>query len=86
MLVGTPMGEPSSCAQAASVCLDAEQNFHVQRERAHGDSSRIASKGFVDDLFFCYAYDRRERVWPRREAEELLRASRDIFPAPLSLK
>ena len=44
------MGEPGSCAQANGVCLHAEQTYHVERERAFGDSARIASSGFVDDL------------------------------------
>ena len=48
--MGAPMGEPGSCAQANGVCLHAEQTYHVERERAFGDSARIASSGFVDDL------------------------------------
>ena len=79
------MGEPG-CAQANSVCLDAEQRFHVARESAYGDSARIATLGFVDDMLFRYAYDRAGRVWTRAEAVEMLEQSRTMFPAPLSLE
>lgn len=86
MLCGTPMGEPASCAQANSVCMDAEQRFMTERERVAGDSARVATVGFVDDIFPKYAYDREGRIWPRREAEELLAATRSMYPAPLSLE
>jgi hypothetical protein len=80
------MGEPSSCAQANSVCLDAEQRFHTARDASHGDSARITTLGFVDDLFFAYAYDRAGRVWSAAEARELLAASCSMYPPPLALE
>ena len=79
-------GSSWGCAQANSVCMDAEQRFHVERERSHGDSARIATLGFVDDLFFAYAYDRAGRVWTKAEAQALLASSNSMFPAPLELE
>ena len=86
MLVGTPMGEPASCAQANAVCQDAEQIAHIQRESACGDSERIANLGFVDDMLYKFAYDRADRGWTRQQANELLEAATSMFPAPLSLE
>ena len=68
------------------MCLDAEQRFHVQRELVGGDSARIASLGFVDDLFYRYGHDPKGRVWPRAEAVKMLRESRSMYPAPLTLE
>jgi hypothetical protein len=80
------MGEPASCAQANSVCLDAEQTYMTNRERVRGDSARIASVGFVDDMHFRFAYDRQDLLWTRQEAEDMLVESRTIYPAPLVLE
>ena len=86
MLVGTPMGEPASCAQANAVCQDAEQIAHIQRESACGDSECIANLGFVDDMLYKFAFDRADRGWTRQQANELLEAATSMFPAPLSLE
>ena len=86
MLLGAPMGEPASCAQALSVCLHAEQSFHTTRETAEGDSARDASLGFVDDMQFRYGYELSDRVWTRASARELLEQSRAIYPPPLELE
>ena len=83
---GAPMGEPASCAQANAVCMHAEQQFHRARERECGDSARIASLAFVDDLQPRVGYDMDDRVWTRRDAEALLDDIRGMYPPPLSLE
>ena len=74
------------CAQALSVCVQAEQLFHTQRESEVGDSARIASLGFVDDLQFKYAYELSDRGWTRAAARAMLEQSRTLFPPPLTLE
>ena len=83
---GAPMGEPASCAQANAVCMHAEQRFHRARERECGDSARIASLAFVDDLQPRVGYDMDDCVWTRQEAEALLDDIRGMYPPPLSLE
>ena len=83
---GAPMGEPGSCASANGVCLSAEQAFRDRREQECGDSARISTIGFVDDIQFRFAYDVQGRVWPRAEAEQMCAQVHDVYPPPLSLE
>ena len=78
--------ECTDCAQANAVCMHAEQRFHRARERECGDSARIASLAFVDDLQPRVGYDMDDRVWTRQEAEALLDDIRGMYPPPLSLE
>ena len=80
------MGEPASCAQANSVCLHAEQTHWARRQAAFGDSARIDSFGFVDDMHFRFAFDPLGRVWPKHEALELLAEMLVVYPPPLVLE
>ncbi len=68
------------------MCLHAEQLFHVAREREAGDSARIGSLGFVDDLQYKYGYDLQDRAWTKQEALDLLESSRTMYPPPLELE
>ena len=68
------------------MCLHAEQTYHVERERVFGDSARIASSGFVDDLHTRFAYDPLGRVWPRVEAEAMTTEMSVLYPPPLALE
>ena len=83
---GAPMGEPSSCASANGVCLDAEQTYRSKREEQYGDSARISTIGFVDDIQFRFAYDVKGRVWPKAEAVEMCSQVHEVYPPPLSLE
>jgi hypothetical protein len=86
MLMGTPMGEPGSCAQANGVCLDAEQSFVESRELTVGDSERVCTVGFMDDLHFRLMYDLKGILWTKESAEAMMRECESLYPAPLSLE
>ena len=83
---GAPMGEPSSCAQANAVAMNAEQNYLTQRERDHEDGSRVRTLGFVDDMHFRFAYDTQGRIWTKESAQEMSRTAETLYPAPLTLE
>ena len=85
-LRGAPMGEPGSCAQANGVALHAEQSYLAQREKEHGDGARVATLGFVDDMQFRFAYDRRGHVWSQASAVRMAAEADAVYPAPLSLE
>ena len=85
-LRGAPMGEPGSCAQANGVALHAEQSFLDQRERKCGDGARVATLGFVDDMQFRFAYDKRGLVWSQESAEQMAAEADAVYPAPLELE
>ena len=83
---GAPMGEPGSCAQANGVALHAEQQFVAQRDGCQGDGARVATLGFVDDMHFRFAFDRRGKLWSKESALELAAAAETLYPAPLELE
>ena len=85
-LRGAPMGEPGSCAQANGVALHAEQQFVAERQKCPGDGARVATLGFVDDMHFRFAFDRKGKVWTRASAVQLAEAAETMYPAPLELE
>ena len=85
-LRGAPMGEPGSCAQANGVGLHAEQQFLAERQRCQGDGARVATLGFVDDMHFRFAFDRRGKVWSKASAVQMAVEAEGLYPAPLELE
>ena len=83
---GAPMGEPGSCSSANGVCIHGEQTWLAQRELQYGDSARVDTIGFVDDIQFRFAYDVQGRVWPKSEALEMCKQVHNVYPPPLSLE
>ena len=81
--MGTPMGEPGSCAKANGVCLDDELNADAEREKRYGDSERNLSLAFVDDKHIRVAYD--NVLWSRESAQEYLEVLRN-YSAPLVME
>ena len=82
-VMGTPMGEPGSCAKANGVCLDDELNADAEREIRYGDSERNLSLAFVDDKHIRVAYD--DILWSRESAQEYLEVLRN-YSAPLVME
>ena len=82
-VMGTPMGEPGSCAKANGVCLDDELNADAEREKQFGDSERNVSLAFVDDKHIRVAYD--DILWSKESAQEYLEGLR-TYSAPLKME
>eukprot|EP01050_Picozoa_sp_SAG11_P019662 SAG11_NODE_3172_length_2635_cov_2.232650_3_plen_115_part_00 len=82
--IGTPMGEPGSCAKANGLCLDDELRVDAEREAAWGGgySERNCSLAFVDDKHVRVAYD--DIPWTQDSAEEYVTALKQ-YSDPLTM-